>query len=175
MTENSAVNPYAPPQAELEAGGSGADTTFTLNLFSAAGRIGRIRYLGYSMGIGLLIALVAGVMAVFLSPFLAILAYVAMIYVNFMLTIKRCHDFDTSGWMSLLMFVPLANLIFLFVPGTNGPNRFGNKTAPNGSATVVVIGLLIGCFVLGILAAIAIPAYQGYLQRAQEQQQVQVE
>jgi uncharacterized membrane protein YhaH (DUF805 family) len=170
MADSAPLNPYAPPQAELEAAGSGIDTTFKLNLFSPAGRIGRIRYLGYSMGLGMLIALAAGALAVAISPLLAILAYVAMIYVNVMLTIKRCHDFDSSGWLSLLMFIPFANLVFLFVPGTGGPNRFGNKTAPNGSATAVVIAVVVGFFVIGILAAIAIPAYQDYVHRAQARQ-----
>jgi uncharacterized membrane protein YhaH (DUF805 family) len=169
MASNPQVNPYAPPQAELDDVGTGADTTFTLNLFSAEGRIGRVRLLGYSMGLSLLVMLVGGALAL-ISPWLFAPAYVFMIYVQVMLTIKRCHDFNMSGWLTLLIFVPIANLIFLFVPGTDGPNRFGNKTAPNGSAAVVVILLVVAMFLIGILAAIALPAYKTYTDRARAAQ-----
>jgi len=118
------------------------------------------------MGMALLIMLLGGVLSALTSPIVLILAYVAMIYVNFMLSIKRSHDFDVTGWLSLLIFVPLLNLLFVFVPGTDGPNRFGNKTAPNGHAGVIVIVAVLGIALIGILAAIAIPAYQQYTQRA---------
>lgn len=36
--------------------------------------------------------------------------------------IRRMHDSDHSGWWILL---PVVNLIFLLLPGTMGPNRFG--------------------------------------------------
>lgn len=45
------------------------------------------------------------------------------------LVIRRCHDNNWSGWLYLLCWVPLVNIIFgtvlLFKPGTPGPNRFG--------------------------------------------------
>ena len=82
----------------------------------------------------------------------------------------RLHDTERSGWLSLIIFVPLANFALLFVPGTDGANRFGNKTAPNGSAAWVAIGVAVLIPVIGILAAIAIPAYQGYVTRAQSAQ-----
>ena len=36
--------------------------------------------------------------------------------------VRRMHDTDRSGWWIL---VPIAGLIFTFLPGTPGPNRFG--------------------------------------------------
>jgi len=164
-------NPFIAPQAELEDKEAQADSEFKLNLFSAQGRIGRVRYLAYSMGLSVSVMLAGGVLFAITSSVIAIiLAYLVVFYFSFMLAIKRSHDFNASGWASLLIFVPLANLIFLFVPGTDGPNRFGNKTAPNGSAWVVVAVIFVGIFVIGILAAIAIPAYQHYVQRAQAAQ-----
>ena len=168
MSTSAEHNPFVAPQSAVDDDESFADSSFKLNLFSAAGRIGRVRYLGYSMGIGLLIILAGVVLAAITTPTLAIVAYFAMLYVNFMLTIKRCHDFDTTGWLSLLLFVPLINLMFLFIPGTDGPNRFGRKTAPNGSTgVVIVVVIFVGIAVMGILAAIAIPAYHDYTVRAQ--------
>ena len=49
---------------------------------------------------------------------------------GFMLIIRRWHDLGKSGWLSLLMLVPLFNffvLIFLWVKkGTDGPNTYGD-------------------------------------------------
>ncbi len=42
------------------------------------------------------------------------IAYLYLIYVSITAYIKRLHDLDKTGWMSLLMFVPLAN-IYLFI------------------------------------------------------------
>jgi uncharacterized membrane protein YhaH (DUF805 family) len=43
--------------------------------------------------------------------------------------VRRMHDTDRSGWWIL---VPIANIIFLFLEGTKGPNRFGED--PKGSS-----------------------------------------
>lgn len=167
MTSHAEHNPFVAPQAALEDAQTLADSQFTLNLFSPAGRIGRVRYLGYTMALSFLIMLVAGIVGALTTPILIGLGYVAMLYAQFMLAIKRSHDFNTTGWASLLILIPLVNLLFLFVPGTDGPNRFGNKTAPNGRSGLIVIGLVLGIALIGIVAAIAIPAYQQYSQRAQ--------
>jgi uncharacterized membrane protein YhaH (DUF805 family) len=87
-----------------------------------------------------------------------------------MLTIQRCHDFNTSGWLALLMVVPLANLIFFFIPGSDGPNRFGAPTPPNSVGVLIAAWLIPVFFVVGILAAITIPAYQDYAKRAGQAQ-----
>jgi uncharacterized membrane protein YhaH (DUF805 family) len=43
--------------------------------------------------------------------------------------VRRFHDQDRSGWMILLGFIPyvgsLIVFIFMCLPGTRGPNRFG--------------------------------------------------
>lgn len=162
-------NPFIAPQAELEDSKTQVDEEFQLDFFSASGRIGRIRYLAYSMGLGMLVMLVAGILTAISRPLL-FLAYPGIMYVNLMLAIKRSHDFNVTGWVSLLVFVPLLNLIFLFIPGTDGPNRYGNKTAPNRGAAWILVIAMIGIFVIGILAAIALPAYQQYVERARAAQ-----
>jgi uncharacterized membrane protein YhaH (DUF805 family) len=46
-------------------------------------------------------------------------------------SIRRMHDQDRSGWWIL---VPIANIIFLFIDGTPGPNRFGPDPKGRGQS-----------------------------------------
>jgi uncharacterized membrane protein YhaH (DUF805 family) len=43
--------------------------------------------------------------------------------------VRRMHDQDMSGWWVLLFAIPyigpLIGLVFMLIPGTRGPNRFG--------------------------------------------------
>jgi hypothetical protein len=113
---------------------------------------------------GIIAALMMAIPVV--GPFLAVAMYIALMVVTIFLTIQRCHDFNTTGWLSLLILVPLVSLIFYFIPGTKGSNQYGLQPPPNSTAIKVGAFLLLGLFVIGILAAIAIPAYQDYALRA---------
>jgi uncharacterized membrane protein YhaH (DUF805 family) len=160
------INPYQAPAAAVADAG---DQTQPVKLFSISGRIGRARYLAYGFGLYFVFIFAAGVLAGALGQAgiaLMIVAWVALAVLGFMLTIQRCHDFNVTGWLSLLMVVPLANLIFLFIPGSDGPNRFGGPTPPNSVGVLIAASLIPVAFVGGILAAIAIPAYQDYQKRA---------
>jgi hypothetical protein len=97
-----------------------------------------------------------------------VVGWVAMVVISIMLTIQRSHDFNMSGWFALLWLVPLANFAFWFVPGTDGENRYGAKTPPNGIAVLIGAWLLPILFVGGIVAAISLPAYQDYVKRAEQ-------
>ncbi len=164
------ANPYQTPGAAVaDAGGE----TQPVKVFAVAGRIGRARYIAYGVGFYVLFAMVVGGLAALLGDvgmILLAVAWLGLVVIGFMLTIQRCHDFDTSGWLSLLWLVPLANLIFLFIPGTDGPNRFGAPTPPNTVGVLIGAWLLPVVFILGILAAVAIPAYQDYVKRAGQMQ-----
>ena len=70
----------------------------------------------------------------------------------------------------LLLLIPLVPLIFWFIPGTKGSNDFGPPPPPNRGSGIVVALLLVLVIVIGILAAIAIPAYQDYVERAKQAQ-----
>lgn len=166
-----ASNPYQSPTAAVADHG---EQYGEVRLFSASGRLGRVRYIGYSVGLMLLFYLImiaAGVMAEALGLgglTMAIMgaAVIAMLVTQVLLTIQRCHDFNASGWMTLLLIVPLVALIFWILPGTRGANRFGPPPPPNTTGAVILALIVPGIFVLGILAAIAIPAYQDYTMRA---------
>ncbi|MCU7830465.1 MAG: DUF805 domain-containing protein [Candidatus Thiodiazotropha sp. (ex Myrtea sp. 'scaly one' KF741663)] len=173
------TNPYTPPQGEL------LDEQLEyqpVKILSAKGRMGRLRYIGYGIGIALLSYLVMALLtvgvgavmpeaiagAVILGIF--ILGYAALIIISVLLTIQRCHDFNVTGWLSLILLIPLLPLIFWFIPGTQGANNFGAPPPPNRGGAAVVVAVLAIVVVVGILAAIAIPAYQDYVLRAQEMQ-----
>jgi uncharacterized membrane protein YhaH (DUF805 family) len=170
------TSPYTPPQTELL---GDQDVVYgSIKILSASGRIGRLRYIAYTIGIPFLVLLVMvllmGVAGMALAEeqigILTIvifgLGYLAMFVINIMLTIQRCHDFDVTGWLSLILLIPLAPLVFWLIPGTEGANRFGPQPPPNKGVLLIVIVLLVLLIVVSIIAAIAIPAYQEYVARA---------
>lgn len=161
-------NPYTAPQSNVAS--THAEEYGEIKIFSAHGRIGRLRYMGYSFGLMLLVgAFMAGVTAA-AGPTAGIVAFsigwLLIIVINFMLSIPRAHDFNTTGWISILCMVPVVNFLFWFIPGTAGENDYGKKTPPNTAGTIVLAAIFPFFFVTGILAAIALPAYSDYVKRA---------
>jgi uncharacterized membrane protein YhaH (DUF805 family) len=177
------VNPYQAPRANV----ADAEEEFqAVNIWSGAGRIGRARYIAWTMGSVLIFYLAFGLLAAILIPLgrdgtgalllpiLMIIGGIALFVLQILLTIQRCHDFDVNGWLTLIIIVPLAFFVFWFVPGTNGNNRWGAQPVPNSGGVLVAawLGALI-IPVIGILAAIAVPAYQDYAKRAKAMQMQQ--
>jgi len=177
----STTNPYSTPQASV---GGSEQQFYQPKVFSFSGRIGRLRYLAYGLvwnlvivGLGLAIGLsltfAGGVLAT-IGAVILVIAYIGSIVATFALAVRRLNDLDKSGWMSLLMLVPLVNFILIlyliFGPGTIAPNNYGPQPTEN-SALVIIGGLAmpIFFFIVGIVAAIAIPAYQDYVIRANEE------
>jgi uncharacterized membrane protein YhaH (DUF805 family) len=160
-------NPYVAPRASLQ---EAPEEFQPVRIFSVSGRIGRARYIVYTTLLPFLIMALAGVASAFLGAAgmaAIVVGWVAMVVISIMLTIQRSHDFDMTGWFSLVALVPLANLAFWFIPGTDGANRFGPKTQPNSIGVLIGVWVLPIMFVLGIAAAVSIPAYQDYVKRAE--------
>jgi len=122
-------------------------------LFSLQGRLNRLRYFLYTIGLMIFQAIATAVLAPVavggsgaggLVPMLAIVAIelvVAWCWIALM--VKRLHDLGHSGWYVLGLVAILALLTFIFrdprvsyllfvvvgilsfAPGTKGTNRFG--------------------------------------------------
>jgi len=158
-------NPYVAPRAAVD---DAPEEYQPVKVFSVSGRIGRARYIAYTLGISLLLGLIGGALSAAIGETAVYIAYAAIFVLSIMLTIQRSHDFNTTGWLAILGLVPLVNLIFWLIPGTDGPNRFGRKTPPNGVLTLIAAWMIPVVFTVGILAAVSIPAYQQYVKRAQQ-------
>jgi len=163
----SSVNPYAAPRAAVA---EPAEEYHPVKLFSVAGRIGRARYITYGLGMYILIGILGGALSAVAGTVGQLLSFIAILAVVFMLTIQRCHDFNTTGWLSLLVLIPIVNLLFWFIPGSDGANRYGAPTPPNSVLTLVLVWFFPVVAVVGILAAVALPAYQQSVKRAQQVQ-----
>ena len=59
----------------------------------------------------------------------------------FFVTHRRLHDLNASGWWQIVAFIiPFGQLMMIgliFFKGTNGPNRFGNKSESNQDSIVL--------------------------------------
>jgi uncharacterized membrane protein YhaH (DUF805 family) len=167
-------NPYAAPQTNVAGRDGGGGDYGEVKILSAQGRIGRVRYIGWSMGLmlvawlalGLLAALAIASQGQLVLALVVALGYVAVLVVQFLFNIQRSHDMNMTGWLSLIYLLPFGLLVFWLVPGTRGENRYGKQPPPN-SVGVIVLACLVPFIVVGILAAIAIPAYNDYTIRAQ--------
>jgi len=170
-------NQYAAPAAVVEdvpQSGGHAE----LNYFDVAGRIGRLRYLAWLIGGGLIInviaAVVGGVLGAILPSlvsFIGLVVWIPSLWFSILVGIKRAHDFNASGWLSILSLVPfLGTLIFAVIPGTQGPNNYGAAPPPNTWGVRVLAAILPVIAIIGILAAIAIPQYKAYTDKARAAQ-----
>lgn len=180
-------NPYLAPNAALS-DVYGHDEPYTPAIFSLHGRIGRLRYLAYGVGAMFLVGIVGGIIAAIIAFVLGasgsgdggmgaalvgaigLFVYVPIIALSFIFAKRRLNDLNRSGWLSLLTLIPLVNLLLaiylIFFPGTDGTNDYGPMPIKNSTGVVIgAFGFLIFP-IIGILAAVALPAYQDYVTRA---------
>jgi uncharacterized membrane protein YhaH (DUF805 family) len=180
------TNPYAAPETAISDLSMEGDETYEPKMFSTQGRIGRLRYMAYSTGTTMLLAFALGIVSAILTPILVHnratgaaggvmvivvgLFYIPMIAFAFIMMRRRLNDLDRSGWLSLLMLIPLVNFFFslylMCASGTQGPNSYGPMPCKN-SWGIILGGLVLPLVaIIGILAAVALPAYQSYVMKA---------
>ena len=93
----------------------GAVTAIAFWLGVGTSLIGASQNSGSGFGIGVLIGFAA---------------LIGGIWFTIAQDVKRLHDVDKSGWLVVLLLIPIVNFILglymLFADGTVGPNRYGN-------------------------------------------------
>lgn len=178
----SATNPYAAPKATLAS--ENTDEVDVTHPLSPKGRFARATYWAYSMAFTTAAIILLGIAAYlsaaagdsplrFLAIGLMVVAYISMMVVSFICIIRRLHDLNWSGWLSMVGMIPFVGLVIfipvMFFKGTPGANKYG-PPRPSTRKQAWVAALAGVVFFVGITAAIAIPAYQGYKKQAQAQQ-----
>lgn len=166
------ANPYSAPDAALD---TGQDVLYQPKIFSFSGRIGRMRYLAY--GIGLNILLMAAMIPLggmtatmggeagmsMLGMVMVGLFYIATIAISIMFAKRRLNDLNRSGWWFLLFLVPIVNLLMaiymVFFPGSDGDNKFGPAPTSNSVGVLILGWMMPVFFIVGIGAAILLPQF----------------
>ena len=126
MNENLSSSNYIAPNSEIQQPGVtvnnqsndlGKNTTITKNDYS----IGEAPQETKKMKQNNTLSIVTFIVAISIS-------YV-VIHAQFVLMIKRVHDFGKSGYMSLLILIPFVGWLFpwylLFPKGDDGENQYG--------------------------------------------------
>jgi uncharacterized membrane protein YhaH (DUF805 family) len=186
-------NVYGAPGADLGHVDNSGDT-YEPQFFSMGGRIGRVRYIAYMIGVTFLSGIAAMILAALFGGIFAamsiksvgliialmVVAYIPMLFAMFVVMIRRLNDMDQSGWLSILTLIPIVgffvSLWMLFARGSEGSNKYGQAPTENSTAVVVVawvLGVFGIIFFIGIMAAVSIPAYQDYVRKAKAAQQQQ--
>ena len=168
------ANPYSAPDAALD---TGQDDLYQPKIFSFSGRIGRMRYLAYGIGVNILLmavmiplggatAVMGGEAGMSMIGMLVIgIFYIATFVISIMFAKRRLNDLNRSGWWFLLFLIPLVNLLFaiyvLFFPGTDGDNNFGPAPVENSTVVLILAWIFPVIMILGIVAAVVIPQMAG--------------
>jgi uncharacterized membrane protein YhaH (DUF805 family) len=58
---------------------------------------------------------------------IAIVPILFYIYLVIVTSSKRLHDWNITGWLSPLVFIPFIPLLFWLIPGNKSSNRFGER------------------------------------------------
>jgi uncharacterized membrane protein YhaH (DUF805 family) len=151
--------------AELRQQGRGAYCE--IDFISLSGRLGRIRYLGWSWIFCLPFALPAGVLEALppsLLTFGAVVLGIAWLVTGFMWTLRRLHDINMSGWWMLLILVPPINILFLLFlslkSGDDSENDYGLPPPPNGAFV---------CFLACVMLLLSVVSVWGSISEIREE------
>jgi len=156
--------------------------------FNANGRFGRLSYAAWSLLYTLILMIALFVVgmtsgmvvggssnsAIVIGMILLVVLYIAYFYFSFILIIRRLHDRNNTGWLSLLMLVPVVNIgfaVYLFcAKGTEGTNNYGPKRpTPSWERVLgwIYIALIPLAVIFAIVATIMAPTYEGYVEKSE--------
>ena len=172
-----ATSPYAPPRSVV---GDDLPEYSSLNVFTINGRIGRLRYLAWTLVLTVAMLVAGGIIAtagfavatasptagMILGVLLGLALCIAIVVVSVQIGVQRLHDLGWSGWLYLLNLVPLVNSIFplllLVLPGNPGANQYG-APPPRNSTAVKVLATLWLAFIPLMLILVVSLGMNGYL------------
>lgn len=123
-----------------------------INVFALPNRLNRTKHfavVGIYYWLLFIIVFMAKENILSMSPILKnliLLCFGIFYFVTFfLLTIKRLHDFNRSGWLSLLLWIPIIGWIWglcmFLLSGTKGVNKFGPQPS-KASKLECIIALL---------------------------------
>ena len=114
-------------------------------LLAFSGRIGRMKFF-WVQAVTFCVVMVVGVVLSVIPPanlnFSLVIASALppaciALYLSFVAGVKRCHDLDKSGWLYLLLVIPVVGSIFslylLFAKGTEQNNKYGISLHPKAA------------------------------------------
>ena len=172
-----AASPYAPPRATV---GDDLPEFATLKVFTIHGRIGRLRYLAWTLAltvallvatgiistVGFAVATASPTIAIILGSLLGFALFVALVVVSVQIGVQRLHDMGWSGWLYLLNLVPVVNSVFpillLVWPGNAGANQYGAPPPPNSTAVKILASLWLAFIPLMLIIGLTL-GMNGYL------------
>src|SRR5450830_1846283 len=172
-----AASPYAPPRAAV---GDDLPEYAELKVFTIHGRIGRLRYLAWTLVLTVAMLVASGILAtagfavatasptagIILGSLLGFALFVAIVWVSVQIGVQRLHDLGWSGWLWFLHLVPLVNSVFpillLVLPGNAGANQYG-APPPRNSTAVKVLAALWLAFIPVMFAIVVALGMNGYL------------
>ncbi len=141
--------------------GSASFSSAAPRFFSLSDRIGRVRYFTYILGgltgcvlLLILIYIVAFLLPAGLGQLVSTISYImvkSVIFplIVFVMSIRRLHDFDLSGWWSLLVLIPLVPFVLVAIPGKKEVNRFGPVPAPTPTS-LKLTAIVLPCALVGL-------------------------
>lgn len=140
---------YATPNAEL-------DTPSTVGEYPG---IARLQYFAYLVVINIVYFAGIGAGAVMDSVAIPLTVVSGSLIASIWLLVKRLQNTGWSGWLAVLVIVPFVN-IYVGIRALAFPAGYADHGELDGPAKVI-IGLFVGLFLLGIVAAIMLPMMLG--------------
>lgn len=176
-SDRATASPYAPPRAAV---GDDLPEFATLKVFTIHGRIGRLRYLAWTLALTVAMLVAAGIIstvgfavatasptiAIIIGSLLGFALFVALVVVSVQIGVQRLHDLGWSGWLYLLNLVPLVNSVFplllLVLPGNTGANQYGAPPPRNSTAVKILASLWLAFIPLMLIIVVTL-GMNGYL------------
>ncbi|CUH52877.1 DUF805 domain-containing protein [Shimia marina] len=112
------------------------------DIFSFSGRRNRKSYILFSLLMVVVTIVLSGITAGVATAtaglgLILLLLFVPLVVATWAVGSQRCRDFGWTGWAILITIIPGIGLLFaiaiLFVPGTQGDNRYGPDPLGNAA------------------------------------------